>query len=174
MYAAPLMVCYLRRKLPAENRVVVAPDPGGLKMAYSYSQLLNAGLALAGKHRKSATEVEALELVGDVAGKDCILTDDITTTAGTLCAAANLALEHGAKSVRAAVSHCLLTDMGIQRLKESRLEELITTDSLLLKDWNGFPVTVLSVADMLGDAIKRIHGDEPVSSLFEIHQGRTQ
>ncbi|NLB66662.1 MAG: ribose-phosphate pyrophosphokinase [Lentisphaerae bacterium] len=174
LYAAPLMVCYLRRKLPAENRVVVAPDPGGLKMAYSYSQLLNAGLALAGKHRKSATEVEALELVGDVAGKDCILTDDITTTAGTLCAAANLALEHGAKSVRAAVSHCLLTDMGIQRLKESRLEELITTDSLLLKDWNGFPVTVLSVADMLGDAIKRIHGDEPVSSLFEIYQGRTQ
>jgi ribose-phosphate pyrophosphokinase len=96
LYAAPLMVRYLREKLPADHRVVVAPDPGGLKMAYSYSQLLGAGLALAGKHRTSATEVEAIELVGDVKGKDCILTDDMTTTAGTLCSAAKLAKEHGA------------------------------------------------------------------------------
>ena len=175
LYAAPLMVRYLREKLPAENRVVVAPDPGGLKMAYSYSQLLGAGLALAGKHRTSATEVEAIELVGDVKGKDCILTDDMTTTAGTLCAAAKLAKNQGAKSVRAVVSHCPITPLGIQRLRDSAIEELITTDTIPPQPgWEGFPITVLTVADLLGDAIKRIYGDESVSKLFEIHQGRTQ
>ena len=175
LYAAPLLVRYLREKMPAGNRVVVAPDPGGLKMAYSYSQLLDAGLALAGKHRTSPTEVEALELVGDVAGKDCVLTDDITTTAGTLCAAAKMAMANGAKSVRAAVSHCPITALGIQRLQDSPIEELITTDTLLPQPgWNNFKITVLTVADLLGDAIKRIYGDESVSKLFEIHQGRTQ
>jgi len=174
LYAAPLLVRYLREKLPVENRVVVAPDPGGLKMAYSYSQLLDAGLALAGKHRTSPTEVEALELVGNVEGKDCILTDDITTTAGTLCAAARMAMANGARSVRAAVSHCPITELGIQRLKDSPIEELITTDSLPQQRWDDLSITVLSVADLLGDAIKRIYGDESVSKLFEIHQGRTQ
>mgnify|MGYP003620291123 CR=1 FL=1 len=174
LFAAPLLVRYLREKVAPENRMVVAPDPGGLKMAYSYSQLLEAGLALAGKHRTSATQVEAFKLVGEVEGKDCILVDDMTTTAGTLTAAAKLCREQGAKSVRAAVSHCAITPLGIQRLKESALEELITTDSLQTQDWGGFPVTVLPIADLLGDAIKRIYGDESVSKLFEIHQGRTK
>ena len=174
LFAAPLLVRYLREKVAPENRMVVAPDPGGLKMAYSYSQLLEAGLALAGKHRTSATQVEAFKLVGEVEGKDCILVDDMTTTAGTLTAAARLCREQGAKSVRAAVSHCAITPLGIQRLRESALEELITTDSLQTQDWGGFPVTVLPIADLLGDAIKRIYGDESVSKLFEIHQGRTK
>ena len=174
LFAAPLLVRYLREKVAPENRMVVAPDPGGLKMAYSYSQLLEAGLALAGKHRTSATQVEAFKLVGEVEGKDCILVDDMTTTAGTLTAAAKLCREQGAKSVRAAVSHCAITPLGIQRLRESALEELITTDSLQTQDWGGFPVTVLPIADLLGDAIKRIYGDESVSKLFEIHQGRTK
>ncbi len=142
-------------------------------MAYSYAQLLGSGLALAGKHRTSATEVEALELVGNVDGKDCVLTDDMTTTAGTLCAAAKLAKEHGARSIRAAVSHCPITPLGIERLKDSPIEEIVTTDSIPAPDWGGYPATVLTVADMLGDAIKCIYGDEPISTLFEIHQGRT-
>ncbi|MDR0993693.1 MAG: ribose-phosphate pyrophosphokinase [Verrucomicrobiota bacterium] len=175
LYAAPLMVRYIREQAPAADCVVVAPDPGGLKMAYSYSKLLGAGLALAGKHRCSASEVEALELVGNVEGRDCILTDDMTTTAGTLCAAARMAKENGARSVRAVVSHCPITELGIQRLKESPIEELITTDSLAQSlPWGDFPLTVLTVADLLGDAIKRIYGDESVSKLFEIHQGRMQ
>lgn len=174
LYAAPLMVRYLREQVPSANRVVVAPDPGGLKLAYSYSQLLGAGLALAGKHRTSATEVEAFQLVGEVRGKDCILVDDMTTTAGTLVAAAELARQQGAKSVRAAVSHCPITPMGVARLQESAIEELITTDSIRPPDWGDFSVTILTVADLLGDAIQRIYGDESVSKLFEIHQGRTQ
>ena len=174
LYAAPLLVRHLRAKLPARNRMVVAPDPGGLKMAYSYSQLLDAGLALAGKHRTSATEVEAFRLVGEVEGKDCVLVDDMTTTAGTLCAAAKLVKAQGAKSVRAAVTHCPITPLGIQRLQDSGLEELVTTDSIQPQNWGEFPITILTVADLLGDAIKRIYGDESVSKLFEIHQGRTQ
>ena len=174
LYAAPLLVRHLRAKLPARNRMVVAPDPGGLKMAYSYSQLLDAGLALAGKHRTSATEVEAFRLVGEVEGKDCVLVDDMTTTAGTLCAAAKLVKAQGAKSVRAAVTHCPITPLGIQRLQDSGLEELVTTDSIQPQNWGEFPITILTVADLLGDAIKRIYGDESVSRLFEIHQGRTQ
>ena len=173
LYAAPLLVRYLREQAPSDRRVVVAPDPGSLKMAYSYAQLLGSGLALAGKHRTSATEVEALELVGNVDGKDCVLTDDMTTTAGTLCAAAKLAKEHGARSIRAAVSHCPITPLGIERLKDSPIEEIVTTDSIPAPDWGGYPATVLTVADMLGDAIKCIYGDEPISTLFEIHQGRT-
>ena len=174
LYAAPLMVRYLSEKLPAQNRMVVAPDPGGLKMAYSYAQLLGAGLALAGKHRTSATEVESFKLVGEVEGKDCILVDDMTTTAGTLAAAAQMAKDQGAKTVRAAVSHCPITPLGIERLQKSPLRELITTDSLLQQNWGDFPITILTVADLLGDAIKRIYGDESVSRLFEIHQGRTK
>ncbi|HOU21066.1 MAG: ribose-phosphate pyrophosphokinase [Kiritimatiellae bacterium] len=174
LYAAPLLVRYLREKVPVENRMVVAPDPGGLKMAYSYMKLLDAGLALTGKHRTSATQVEAFQLVGDVKGKDCILVDDMTTTAGTLAAAAELTRKQGARSVRAAVTHCPITPLGIQRLKESAIEELITTDSIEPQDWGDYPITILTVADLLGDAIKRIYADESVSKLFEIHQGRTQ
>ena len=143
-------------------------------MAYSYMKLLDAGLALTGKHRTSATQVEAFQLVGDVKGKDCILVDDMTTTAGTLAAAAELTRKQGARSVRAAVTHCPITPLGIQRLKESAIEELITTDSIEPQDWGDYPITILTVADLLGDAIKRIYADESVSKLFEIHQGRTQ
>lgn len=172
LYAAPVLVGHLNRELEAGNRVVVAPDPGGLKNAYYYSKLLGAGLALAGKQRTSPTDVEAMDLVGDVKGKDCILADDMTSTAGTLCAAARLCADAGAKSIRAATSHCMLSDLGVRRLAESPIEELITTDSLRQEETagkaKGFQFTVLTVAGLLGDAIKRIYGNESVSKLFEI------
>lgn len=171
LYAAPVFVNYLNERLgPSENRMVVAPDPGGLKMAYSYSTLLGAGLAFVGKKRRSPSVVEAIDVVGDVEGKDCVLTDDMTTTAGTLCAAANILKEHGAKSILAAVSHCPLTEEGVERLKASPISELVTTDSIpSTVNWQRFPVRVLSIAPLLGDAIRRIHGDESISNLFEIH-----
>ena len=167
LFAAPVIVKYLRsRNLP--KLVVVSPDPGGLKMAYAYSNMLEAGLALAGKQRKSATEVEAFNLVGDVDGSNAILVDDLSTTAGTLCSAAKLIKEHGAKDVYAAVTHAVLTDQGIERLKQSAIKELVTTDSVPARDWRGFPVTVLSVAELLGEAIMRIHNNQSVSSLFKV------
>ncbi len=167
LYAAPDLVKYLRAKV-RDSLVVVSPDPGGLKMAYRYSTMLGAGLAIVAKQRKSASEVEALNVVGDVKGCNALIVDDLTSTAGTLCAAARLLKEHGAHSIRAAVTHSLLAEMGIARLKESPIEELVTTNSVPSKDWKDFPVTVLSMADLLGQAILRIHEDQSVSSLFQV------
>ena len=167
LFAAPVIVKSLReKKIP--NLVVVSPDPGGLKMAYAYSNMLGAGLAIVAKQRKSASVVEAINLVGDVEGCNAVMVDDLTTTAGTLCEGARLLKERGAKSIIAAVSHCLITEQGIERLKNSAIQELITTDSVPARDWNGFPVRILSVADLLGEAIARIHSDESVTSLFKV------
>jgi len=167
LYGAPVIVKYLR-DLELDNLVVVSPDAGGLKMADAYSRLLNAGIAVVGKQRKSAEDVVANHLVGDVDGCNTLLVDDMSSTAGTLTAAANLLKKAGAKSIRAAVSHSLLTQKGIDRLKASPIEELVTTDSVPQREWKDFNVTVLSVADVLAEAICRIHNDQSVSSLFRI------
>ncbi len=167
LYAAPVIVKYLRSQ-DLDNLVVVSPDAGGLKMADAYAKLLDAGIAVVGKQRKSATDVEANHLVGDVEGCNTLLVDDMTSTAGTLTAAAGLLKKAGAKSIRAAVSHSLLTEKGIKRLKGSAIDELVTTDSVPQRKWDDFDVTVLSVADTLAEAICRIHNDQSVSSLFKI------
>ncbi len=167
LYAAPVIVKYLRSE-NLDNLVVVSPDTGGMKMADAYARLLDAGIAVVGKQRKSATDVEANHLVGDVEGCNTLLVDDMTSTAGTLTAAAELLKKAGAKSIRAAVSHSLLTEKGIERLKNSPINELVTTDSVPQRKWDDFDVTVLSVADTLAEAICRIHDDQSVSSLFRI------
>jgi len=167
LYASPVIVKYLRT-LKLDNLVVVSPDAGGLKMADAYAKMLDAGIAVVGKQRKSATDVVANHLVGDVDGCNTLLVDDMTSTAGTLSAAAGLLKKAGAKSIRAAVSHSLLTEKGIERLKESPIDELVTTDSVPQRKWEEFDVTVLSVADTLAEAICRIHNDQSVSSLFRI------
>ncbi|MEN7972514.1 MAG: ribose-phosphate pyrophosphokinase [Verrucomicrobiota bacterium] len=167
LYASPVIVKYLRT-FDLDNLVIVSPDAGGLKMADAYSSLLDAGIALVGKQRKSATDVEANHLVGDVEGCNTLLVDDMTSTAGTLTAAASLLEKAGAKSIRAAVSHSLLTEKGIDRLKKSPIIELVTTDTVPQREWDDFKVTVLSVADTLAEAICRIHNDQSVSSLFRI------
>ena len=167
LFAAPVIVKHLRSK-KLKNPVVVSPDPGGLKMAYAYANMLGGGLAIVGKQRKTATEVEALNLVGDVEGRTCILVDDLATTAGTLCAASKLVMDRGAKEVYAAVTHAVLTEQGIDRLKDSVIEGLVTTDTVPARDWKGFPVKVLSVADLLGEGILRIHSNQSVTSLFKV------
>lgn len=167
LYASPIIVDYLREK-GLEDVVVVSPDPGGLKMAYAYSKLMGAGLSIVAKQRTSATEVEAISLVGDVKGRNCILVDDLSTTAGTLTEAARLLDQHGAKSVIAAVSHATITEMGLDRLRNSAIQELITTDTVPSRDWKGVNVTVLSVAKLLAEAILRIHHNQSVTSLFHI------
>jgi ribose-phosphate pyrophosphokinase len=167
LYAAPVIVKHLRSR-NLENLVVATPDPGGLKMAYAYSNMLGAGLAIVGKQRKSATEVEAIKVVGDVEGSHVLMVDDLTTTAGTLTAAARLLKDAGAKSIIAAVTHSPITDVGLDKLLASPIEELITTNSVPRKDWRGLKVTVLSVADLLGEAILRVHNNESVTSLFRV------
>ncbi len=147
--------------------VVVAPDTGGVKAAYAYSQLLESGLAIVAKQRLGPSEVEAFTLVGKVDGCTAIMVDDLTTTAGTLCSAATLLREHGAAEVYAAVSHATITDLGVERLKASDIKELVVTDTVPLNvDFGDYPVTVLTVAELLGEAILRIHEGRSVTTLF--------
>ena len=172
LYAAPVMYEYLKKKsLP--DLVVVSPDVGGLKMAHAYSQVLEGGLAIVAKRRKSAEEVESMAIIGEIRGKTVLMVDDLTETAGTLTAAAELLRKKGAKAIYACVSHALLNDIGIQRLRKSRIDELITTDTVLRPTINGVNITTLSVAGLLGEAIKRIHSNSSVTSLFEFKGGRT-
>ena len=168
LYASPVIAKYLIEK-NLTKLVVVSPDTGGLKMAHAYSEMLNAGLAIVAKQRKGPSEVEALTMVGDVKGCTCVLVDDLATTAGTLTTAARILKENGADGIYAAVSHAVLTDVGIERLKNSVIKELVVTDTVpMTVKTNGFPVTVLPVAGLLGDAIMRIHDNQSVSSLFKL------
>jgi ribose-phosphate pyrophosphokinase len=168
LYAAPVLGKYLIEK-KLTNLVVVSPDTGGLKMAHAYSEMLKAGLAIVAKQRKGPSEVEALTMVGDVKGCNCVLVDDLATTAGTLTSAARILKENGAENIFAAVSHAVLTDVGIERLKASPIKELVATDTVpLTVKTNGYPVTVLPVAGLLGEAIIRIHDNQSVSSLFKL------
>jgi len=172
LYAAPVMYEYLKsKKLP--NLVVVSPDVGGLKMAHAYSLVLEAGLAIVAKRRKSATEIESMTVIGEIRGKSILLVDDLTETAGTLTTAAALLKKKGAKQIIACVSHAILNDLGIERLRKSNIDELITTDTVLRPPIDGVKITTLSVAGLLGEAIKRINSNSSVTSLFEFKGGRT-
>jgi ribose-phosphate pyrophosphokinase len=172
LYAAPVMYEYLKTK-NLTNLVVVSPDVGGLKMAHAYSQVLEGGLAIVAKRRKSATEVESMAIIGEIKGKNALLVDDLTETAGTLTQAAALLKKRGAKRILACVSHAILNDVGIERLRKSVIDELITTDTVQRPAIAGVKITTLSVAGLLGEAIKRIHSNSSVNSLFEFKGGRT-
>jgi ribose-phosphate pyrophosphokinase len=167
LFAAPVIIKFLRDK-NLKDAVVVSPDVGGLKMANAYSQALDTGLAIVAKRRKSPTEVEATSIIGDVAGRPVILVDDLTETAGTLTAAARILKEAGATEIMACVSHAVLSDIGIARLKASEITELVCTTSVPVRDGDGFKITQICIAELLGEGIQRIHGDESVSSLFQI------
>jgi len=172
LYAAPVMYEYLKAKrLP--DLVVVSPDVGGLKMAHAYSQVLEAGLAIVAKRRKNATEIESMTVIGEIRGKTVLMVDDLTETAGTLTAAAALLKRKGARKLYACVSHAILNDLGVSRLRKSNIDELITTDTVLRPAFDGVNITTLSVAGLLGEAIKRIHSNSSVTSLFEFKGGRT-
>jgi ribose-phosphate pyrophosphokinase len=172
LYAAPVMYDYLKQK-NLKNLVIVSPDVGGLKMAHAYSQTLEGELAIVAKRRKSATEVESVAVIGDIEGKHVLIVDDLTETAGTLTKAAELLKKKGAQSIIACVSHAILNDVGIERLRNSVIDELITTDTVQRPAIEGVKITTLSVAGLLGEAIKRIHNNSSVNSLFEFKGGRT-
>jgi ribose-phosphate pyrophosphokinase len=166
LFASPVFFKYLE-KLKGKKMVVISPDIGGMKMAAAYANILGASLGMVWKKRTSATTVESITIVGDVAGKDVLIVDDITETAGTLTNAAKLMRESGAASVRAAVSHSLLSPVAYERLAKGYIDELITTNTIPI-DPRGLPIRVLSVAGLLGEAIMRIHSNESVTSLFRV------
>jgi ribose-phosphate pyrophosphokinase len=169
LFAAPVIIRYLRQK-QISDIVVVSPDVGGIKMAQAYAHALDAPLAIVAKRRISPTEIEAVNVIGEVEGKHVFLIDDLTETAGTLCSAAKLLSESGAKEIYAGVSHAVLSDLALDRLKNSELRELICTNSVPVRDGDGFRITNLCIAELLGEAIKRIHDDESVTSLFKISE----
>jgi ribose-phosphate pyrophosphokinase len=170
LYSLPVLIRYLRERLQRKT-VVVSPDVGGLKMASAYAHALNTNLAIVAKQRKSATETEALYLIGEVEGHDVLLVDDLTETAGTLTSATELLKKNGALDIYAGVAHAVLADVAIPRLQKSQIKELITTNSTPVRTVEGFTTTVLCVSELLGESIKRIHNDESVSSLFKIDNG---
>ncbi len=171
LYALPVMINYLR-SLNLGDLVVVSPDVGGVKMASAYATALGAGLAIVVKRRETATEIKAMAVIGDVRGKNVIIVDDLTETAGTLTGAAAILSAQGAKNIYAGVSHAVLTDLAVERLKNSEIKELITTDSVPVRATSDARVKVLSVAELLGEGIRRIHDDESVSSLFDIKNSK--
>lgn len=174
LYAAPVAYEYLKAK-KLENLVVVSPDVGGIKMAHAYAQVLNADLAIVAKLRKSPTEVKPMSVIGEIHNRTVLVVDDLTETAGTLACAAKTLKEKGASKILACVSHAVLPSAkGSQRLRESDIDELITTDTVLRPAVEGIRVTTLSVASLLGEAIKRIHSNSSVTSLFGYNGERSR
>ena len=166
LYARPVLVPYLKTVL-GPDPVVVAPDSGSAKMAMYYCDMLQGGFAVIAKRRLSATSVASSHLVGEVEGKVCVITDDLTSTAGTLVAAAKILKEKGAKKIYCAVSHCMLNEDGRKRIAENdAIEELVVTDAVPIQDTLNGKIKVVSVAPLLGEAISRIHEGKSVSSLF--------
>lgn len=134
---------------------------------------MECGLAIVAKRRKNALEIESMTVIGEIRGKNVLMVDDMTETAGTLTTAAKLLKRKGAKSIIACVSHAILNDVGIERLQKSDIDELITTDTVLRPAIDGMNLVTLSVAGLLGEAIKRINSNSSVTSLFEFKGGRT-
>ncbi len=166
LYAAPIMLKYIRDSF--ENVVMVSPDAGGVERTRAFAKRLNCGLAIIDKRRERANECEAMHVIGNVEGKTAILLDDMVDTAGTLCGAATKLKENGASEVHACCSHAVLSGPAIDRLNDSCIKSLVVTNSIPLRDKTDkcSKITVLSVGELLGEAIRRIHAEDSVSYLF--------
>ena len=154
-------------KLNTGNLIMAAPDAGGAKRANSYAKRLDVGLAICHKQRNKANEVAEMTVIGDVAGKDVVLVDDMCDTAGTLTKAADLFIEKGANSVKAFCTHSVLSGPAYERITNSKITELIVTDTIPLKQKHD-KIRVLSVAELFGDVIRRMVNNESISSHFII------
>ncbi len=154
-------------KLNTGNLIMAAPDAGGAKRANSYAKRLDVGLAICHKQRRKANEVAEMTVIGDVTGKDVVLIDDMCDTAGTLTKAADLFMEKGANSVRAFCTHAVLSGPAYDRITESKITELIVTDTIPLKQQHD-KIRVISVADLFADVIRRMVNNQSISSHFVI------
>jgi len=165
LYAMPVFLDYVRDK-HLQDVVIVSPDAGGVERARAFAKRLDADLAIIDKRRPRANVADVMNVIGDVKGKTAILLDDMVDTAGTLCKDAEALKSFGAKKIYAATSHGVLSGPAIERLNKSPIEELMITNSIPLMGKSSPKVTVLSVAPLLAEAIKRIHEDQSVSQLF--------
>lgn len=168
LYGMPVMLEDYLKKSFDSSAVVVSPDAGGVERARAYSKRLNAGLAIIDKRRERANVSEVMHLIGDVNGKECIIVDDMIDTAGTLVGAAQALIDHGATKVVACATHGVLSGAAISRITASPLAEVVISDTIPLSaEAKACPkIKQVSVARLLGEAIKRIHMSDSVSSLF--------
>ena len=168
LYAAPVMLNYLKGRFEGEQVVMVTPDAGGTERARAFAKRLGCSLAVIDKRRTGPNVAEVMHLIGDVRDKVAIILDDMIDTAGTLTQAAKALKENGAKAIFACATHGVLSGPAIERINNSDIEEIVLTDTIPLgeKEAQTGKVHMLSVAELLAEAIKRIHQDESVSSLF--------
>lgn len=169
LYAMPVFIEYLRdRGLLGDNAVVISPDAGGVERARGFAKRMDSTMAIIDKRRPAPNISEVMNIIGDVRGKHAVIIDDIIDTAGTVTQAAKAVLDQGAKSVIACATHGVLSGPAIQRITESVLTEVVTTDTIPLQAASKAcsKIKVLSVARLLGESIKRIHHGDSISSLF--------
>jgi len=169
LYAAPVILDDLKARFSGQRLVVVSPDAGGTERARAFAKRLDAGLAIIDKRRSSPNVSEVMHVIGDVEGEICMIVDDMIDTAGTLCQAASALKKKGAKQVYACATHPVLSGPALERISESSLEEVLVTNSIPLgeKASQCSKLRVLSIGRLLAEAIRRIHDDESVSSLFD-------
>ena len=166
LYASSCFIPYIQ-SLKLKDLVIATPDVGGAKRANSYAKYLNAPLVLCHKQRAKANVVEDMTIIGDVKDKDVVLVDDMVDTAGTITKAANLMMENGARSVRALASHAIMSDPASQRVEDSALSEMIFTNSIPF-DKECKKATIISIASLFADTIRRVHENESISSQYLI------
>ena len=167
LYASMVFIDYLRQTSDLERTVIATPDVGGAKRANSYAKFLGVPMVICHKSRTKANEVAEMTIIGDVTDKDVILVDDIVDTAGTICKAADLMMQNGARSVRAVASHAVLSDPATERINASALKEMIFTDSIPLRKHSD-KIHIVSVANIFAEAINRVINHESISILYSI------
>ncbi|HKQ68290.1 MAG TPA: ribose-phosphate pyrophosphokinase [Polyangiaceae bacterium] len=168
LYALPVFLDDYLKKNFDRSACVVSPDAGGVERARAWSKRLDASLAIIDKRRERANVSEVMHIIGDVNGKDCIIVDDLVDTAGTLCNAARALRAHGAKQIVACASHAVLSGPAVARIVDSPLAEVVFTNSIPLSPEAAASgrIKQISIARLLGEAIRRIHNSDSVSSLF--------
>jgi ribose-phosphate pyrophosphokinase len=170
LYAAPVLNDYvLKKNVPHDEIMVVSPDAGSIKRALGHAQRLRADLAIVDKRRTSALDTRQENLIGSsVEGKVCFMFDDMITTAGSICGAAQRVHAAGAKEIHVLCTHGVLCGPALERLRSAPISSVVITDTIPLAPEKQIPkVKVMSVASLLGEAIKRIHHDQSISQLFE-------
>jgi ribose-phosphate pyrophosphokinase len=170
LYAAPVIHAYFRdvkQRLGIENMTIVAPDVGRSKVARGYAKRLQAGLAIVDKRRVSGEETEVMDMIGKVDDQVCVLIDDMIATGGSIVDAANACMKFGAKEVYTACTHALFCGPAVERLSKAPITECIVTDTVPVDGKSFDQLRVLSVAELLAEAIRRIHFSESVSLLFK-------
>ena len=169
LYAAPVITKDILKNYKDKDLVVISPDVGGVVRARGIAKRINGDLAIVDKRRDKANESEVMNIIGDINNRDCIIVDDIVDTAGTLCNAAEALINEGANSVSAYITHGVLSGPAIERLQNSKLKELVITDSIaptkLILDASN--IRILNLAPLIAEAIRRISSDSSVSSLFD-------